>query len=191
MGRRRLQGTENATNGVVLSCSVIRINRSPASHAGGLFASVGQAARGFVITPNPQNPIDKSTKLLSSTYMKYMPTPDFGLRIGRVDELVEGEALDLGEEELLKNNKRGGLKLKIKIGNASLRRLFSGAIAGVVSRAAVAPLETIRTHLMAGSCGHSSSQVFQSIMETDGWQGLFRGTLVNVIRVAPSKAIEV
>ncbi|XP_021817766.1 adenine nucleotide transporter BT1, chloroplastic/mitochondrial-like [Prunus avium] len=190
MGRRRLQGTENATNGVVFSCSVIRINRSPASHAGGLFASVGQVARGFVITPNPQNPIDKSTKLLSSTYMKYMPTPDFGLRIGRVDELVEGEALELGEEELLKNNKRGGLKLKIKIGNASLRRLFSGAIAGVVSRTAVAPLETIRTHLMAGSCGHSSSQVFQSIMETDGWQGLFRGTLVNVIRVAPNKAIE-
>ncbi|PKI77678.1 hypothetical protein CRG98_001908 [Punica granatum] len=27
-------------------------------------------------------------------------------------------------------------------------------------------------------------------MKTDGWKGLFRGNLVNVIRVAPSKAIE-
>jgi solute carrier family 25 (mitochondrial phosphate transporter), member 23/24/25/41 len=35
------------------------------------------------------------------------------------------------------------------------------------------------------------TEVFQSIMNTEGWTGLFRGNLVNVIRVAPSKAIEV
>nr|GFA47003.1 adenine nucleotide transporter BT1, chloroplastic/mitochondrial-like [Tanacetum cinerariifolium] len=61
---------------------------------------------------------------------------------------------------------------------------------GAVSRTFVAPLETIRTHLMVGSCGQSSKEVFQDIMKTDGWTGLFRGNLVNVIRVAPSKAIE-
>ncbi|CAN1169230.1 Adenine nucleotide transporter BT1, chloroplastic/mitochondrial [Linum perenne] len=61
---------------------------------------------------------------------------------------------------------------------------------GAVSRTAVAPLETIRTHLMVGSSGHTSSEVFQNIMQHDGWTGLFRGNLVNVIRVAPSKAIE-
>ena len=55
----------------------------------------------------------------------------------------------------------------------------------------MAPLETIRTHLMMGSSGHSTTEVFQDIMKTDGWKGLFRGNLVNVIRVAPSKAIEV
>ncbi|KAM2407206.1 hypothetical protein ACFX1X_026421 [Malus domestica] len=201
MDRRRLQATENTNDDVVFSCSSgIRIRRSPlnsTSQSGGLFASVGQVAGGFGITPSPQNSINQTTKLLSSTYMTYMPTPDFGLRISRVDELVEAEALfEVGEaEELLKVNKikgnGGGLRLKIKVGNASLRRLVSGAVAGVVSRMAVAPLETIRTHLMVGGSGHSSaSHVFQSIMETDGWQGLFRGTLVNVIRVAPNKAIE-
>ncbi|KAJ0515390.1 putative mitochondrial carrier protein [Helianthus annuus] len=86
--------------------------------------------------------------------------------------------------------KKSGLKLKIKIGNPSLRRLISGAIAGAVSRTCVAPLETIRTHLMVGSAGHSTTEVFQDIMHTEGWTGLFRGNLVNVIRVAPSKAIE-
>ncbi|EPS57662.1 brittle 1 protein-like protein, partial [Genlisea aurea] len=83
-----------------------------------------------------------------------------------------------------------GLKLKIKISNPSLRRLISGGIAGAVSRTAVAPLETIRTHLMVGSSGNSSFEVFNNIMKFEGWTGLFRGNLVNVLRIAPSKAIE-
>jgi solute carrier family 25 phosphate transporter 23/24/25/41 len=44
---------------------------------------------------------------------------------------------------------------------------------------------------MVGSSGHSTGEVFKNIMESDGWKGLFRGNFVNVIRVAPSKAIEV
>ncbi|MCI23927.1 adenine nucleotide transporter BT1 chloroplastic/mitochondrial-like, partial [Trifolium medium] len=85
---------------------------------------------------------------------------------------------------------RNTIILEIKIRNPSIRRLCSGAIAGAISRTTVAPLETIRTHLMVGSSGHSTTEVFQDIMKTDGWKGLFRGNLVNVIRVAPSKAIE-
>ncbi|CAN0877610.1 Adenine nucleotide transporter BT1, chloroplastic/mitochondrial [Linum grandiflorum] len=95
------------------------------------------------------------------------------------------------EEEKKSRRRRGGwLKVKIKVRNPSLRRLLSGGIAGAVSRTAVAPLETIRTHLMVGSSGHTSTEVFNNIMQHDGWTGLFRGNLVNVIRVAPSKAIE-
>lgn len=117
--------------------------------------------------------------------------PESSFRIAGTAELVADEAWELGEEGVLKKKKKkGGLKLKIKIGNPSLRRLVSGAIAGAVSRTSVAPLETIRTHLMVGSCGHSTTEVFQDIMKTEGWKGLFRGNLVNVIRVAPSKAIE-
>ncbi|KAI3508980.1 hypothetical protein L1887_24003 [Cichorium endivia] len=89
-----------------------------------------------------------------------------------------------------KKKKNDGLKFKIKFGNPSLRRLINGAIAAAVSTTSVAPLETIRTHLMVGSCQHSTVEVFQDIMKTEGWKGLFRGNLVNVIRVAPSKAIE-
>jgi solute carrier family 25 (mitochondrial phosphate transporter), member 23/24/25/41 len=44
---------------------------------------------------------------------------------------------------------------------------------------------------MAGSNGDSMTEVFQSIMKSEGSTGLFCGNLVNVIRVAPSKAIEV
>ncbi|CAN6918694.1 unnamed protein product [Brassica oleracea] len=99
------------------------------------------------------------------------------------EELVNGE-------KKKKNGGGGGMKLKIKVGNPSLRRLISGAVAGAVSRTVVAPLETIRTHLMVGSGGNSSTEVFGDIMKHEGWTGLFRGNLVNVIRVAPARAVE-
>ncbi|XP_057776431.1 adenine nucleotide transporter BT1, chloroplastic/mitochondrial-like [Salvia miltiorrhiza] len=119
-----------------------------------------------------------------------------GLKLPYADLLVKYVSLpegfkNLGEEKGLgEKKKKRGLKLKIKIPNPSLRRLVSGGIAGAVSRTVVAPLETIRTHLMVGSSGHSTTEVFNNIMKTDGWKGLFRGNFVNVIRVAPSKAIE-
>lgn len=102
-----------------------------------------------------------------------------------------GETGQLEQAKQKKSNKKGRMKLRIKVGNPHLRRLISGAVAGALSRTAVAPLETIRTHLMVGSNGNSTKEVFQSIMRTEGWTGLFRGNFVNVIRVAPSKAIEV
>ncbi|XP_004288810.1 PREDICTED: adenine nucleotide transporter BT1, chloroplastic/mitochondrial-like [Fragaria vesca subsp. vesca] len=199
MDRGRLQVIEHASEEFVLFCSGIRIQWSPPENASrGLFASIGQVAMGmgFGISPNPQNlRMDSTTKLLSSTYMRYVPVPDLGFRVSGVQELVMEEVLEIEEEaEVVTMNKMKnrihGFGKKIKIANASLRRLLSGAIAGVVSRTAVAPLETIRTNLMVGSCGNSSSAVFQSIMGADGWQGLYRGNLVNVIRVAPSKGIE-
>ncbi|TVU02508.1 hypothetical protein EJB05_51993, partial [Eragrostis curvula] len=79
----------------------------------------------------------------------------------------------------------GALKkvVRVKIANPHLRRLVSGAVAGAVSRTFVAPLETIRTHLMVGSCGaETMAGVFQWIMCTEGWPGLFRGNAVNVLR---------
>ncbi|XP_044471730.1 adenine nucleotide transporter BT1, chloroplastic/mitochondrial-like [Mangifera indica] len=149
---------------------------------GGLFASVGQVEMNFGVSPNSPNSHDNNDggikSPLTDFYMKYVASKGGACIV----EVPEGETT--------MKKKKGGLKLKIKIANPSLRRLLSGAIAGAVSRTAVAPLETIRTHLMVGSSGHTTGEVFHNIMKTDGWKGLFRGNLVNVIRVAPSKAIE-
>ncbi|KFK29849.1 hypothetical protein AALP_AA7G186700 [Arabis alpina] len=153
---------------------------------GGLFASVNQSnqfgsgfgsgfASGSLSSSNNNN--NSFSAQLNDLYTKYMP--------GKEEE---------EEEEVngvrTKKKKNGGLKLKIKIANPSLRRLLSGAVAGAVSRTVVAPLETIRTHLMVGSGGNSSAEVFGDIMKHEGWTGLFRGNLVNVIRVAPARAVE-
>ncbi|KAL8136124.1 adenine nucleotide transporter BT1, chloroplastic/mitochondrial-like [Apium graveolens] len=163
--------------------------RDGSFHTGALFASIGQMGGGVGISANGSNTSESVLKLSYSN--KYMSMPESGFRTVGATELAVNEEWELGEEGMLKNKKKkGGLKFKVKIGNPSLRRLVSGAIAGAVSRTSVAPLETIRTHLMVGSCGHSSTEVFQDIMKTEGWKGLFRGNLVNVIRVAPSKAIE-
>ncbi|KAE9447348.1 hypothetical protein C3L33_20757, partial [Rhododendron williamsianum] len=111
--------------------------------------------------------------------------------VGVPEVLGAGEVKEIEDEGILMKKKKGGLRLKIKVGNPSLRRLISRATASAVSMTSVTPLETMMTHLMVGSCGHSSTEVFQDIMKNEGWTGLFRGNLVNVIRVAPSKAIEV
>ncbi|XP_047328956.1 adenine nucleotide transporter BT1, chloroplastic/mitochondrial [Impatiens glandulifera] len=162
-------------------------NKEGSFHPGGLFASVGQVGNtGFGISPNTPNPKDNSNTGLkvpyADLYVKYVNSPN-------PEECTTVSVLDEDEiQEGLKKKKVA--KFKIKVKNPSLRRLISGAIAGAFSRTAVAPLETIRTHLMVGSSGHSSTEVFHDIMKHDGWKGLFRGNFVNVIRVAPSKAIE-
>ncbi|CAA0838012.1 Adenine nucleotide transporter BT1-chloroplastic/mitochondrial [Striga hermonthica] len=139
---------------------------------GGLFASVSQMGSnengGFKLP-------------CADLLVKCVSLPEGFNSIGTTSEEEKGLA---GEK------RKNGFRIKIKISNPSLRRLISGGIAGAVSRTAVAPLETIRTHLMVGSSGHSTMEVFRDIMNTEGWPGLFRGNFVNVIRVAPSKAIE-
>lgn len=160
---------------------------------GGLFASVNQMGVDFGISPNSSNPRANGIKIpCTDLYVKYV-SPEFGYRIvgGQTEAAVVDEA-GVVEEGSAKERerKKHGLRIKFRVGNPSFRRLISGAFAGAVSRTAVAPLETIRTHLMVGSNGNSTTEVFQSIMNTEGWKGLFRGNFVNVIRVAPSKAIE-
>ncbi|KAL7164251.1 hypothetical protein ACSBR2_040208 [Camellia fascicularis] len=187
MGRRDLQVLEVKKDGFFSSSGLgLQWNLPEGSfHPGGLFASVGQVGNmGFGISPNSPNSRDNNGGFkvpYTDLYVKYVSSPE-GFRIVGVPELID-------EEGNLKK-KKGRTKLKIKIANPSLRRLISGAVAGAVSRTAVAPLETIRTHLMVGSSGNTTTEVFHNIMKTDGWKGLFRGNLVNVIRVAPSKAIE-
>jgi hypothetical protein len=108
-------------------------------------------------------------------------------------EHVREDAEEIAKKKGGKKQLVGGLrKVRVKIANPHLRRFVSGAIAGAVSRTFVAPLETIRTHLMVGCSGaNSMAGVFQWILQNEGWTGLFRGNTVNVLRVAPSKAIEV
>lgn len=140
----------------------------------------------------------KGTAGVASVAKAMTPVSEFGFHT-----LVPSEAefrevfglmtrVEVEEVKEKKKSKRVFFKgFKLKVGNASLRRLISGAVAGAVSRTAVAPLETIRTHLMVGTGGKNSVvDMFHTIMERDGWQGLFRGNGVNVLRVAPSKAIE-
>ncbi|XVE63506.1 hypothetical protein DITRI_Ditri07aG0025700 [Diplodiscus trichospermus] len=184
MGKRGIQLFDDKKDGFFSICdlgSVWSLEQNN-FYPGGLFASVGQVGMGYGVSPNSPNSRDNGgiKAPFSDLFVKYVPSQE-EIRVVGVSE---------GESSLKKKKKTAGLKLKIKVSNPPLRRLISGAIAGAVSRTCVAPLETIRTHLMVGSSGNSTTEVFHNIMQTDGWTGLFRGNFVNVIRVAPSKAIE-
>ncbi|CAI5949573.1 unnamed protein product [Closterium sp. NIES-64] len=115
-----------------------------------------------------------------------------GALVGRVTaELAKaGVAVGLGKSEV-KAERRAERKVRL---SPAVSRLVSGAVAGGVSRTATAPLETIRTHMICGRGGlaanGSMTAVFQWVLRTEGWTGLFRGNAINVLRVAPSKAIE-
>ncbi|KAK1259768.1 hypothetical protein QJS04_geneDACA020068 [Acorus gramineus] len=192
-GRRRVDAIEGKRNSF-LNFQDIGLQWSiqeDCPPTGGLFASVGQMGVGGFGISNTPTPGDKGGKIAHpDLYVKYISTTEFwGHRLFGPPVDAISEAAKLVEEEVVKL-KKGGFKIKVKVKNHSMRRLISGGIAGAVSRTCVAPLETIRTHLMVGSNGNSSMEVFQSIMKTEGWKGLFRGNFVNVIRVAPSKAIE-
>ncbi|XP_020978355.1 adenine nucleotide transporter BT1, chloroplastic/mitochondrial [Arachis ipaensis] len=189
--------TESKTIGFFLSVSGLGSSHSEWDlNPGGLLASVGQMGMGFGApnrTPSPSSDSQGSNNGVripcTELYVKYVHSE------GKVKIVSESEELVMEEEEGVKGKKKKAgffvVKMKVKVKSPSLRRLISGAFAGAISRTCVAPLETIRTHLMVGSSGHSTGEVFQNIMKTDGWKGLFRGNFVNVIRVAPSKAIEV
>ncbi|KAL4318178.1 hypothetical protein GQ457_18G003430 [Hibiscus cannabinus] len=195
MAEQRLPVLQHGNKGVVFSGSGIKIGSCfPHKRVGfkshGCFASVNQAGMGFAISPNPPIPLENTAKLhYASVQAQFVSVSEPGFQLDQVPHLVLDDELELAEETKEKE-KKGGFKLRIKVENESLRRLLSGAVAGAVSRTAVAPLETIKTHLMVGSRGNSMAEVFDKITMTEGWKGLFRGNFVNVIRVAPSKAIE-
>jgi hypothetical protein len=96
----------------------------------------------------------------------------------------------MGEREQIAQERRRKMGFKLKLGPNG-RRLLSRAIARAFSRTTVAPSETIRTHLMVGNHGHLLPEIFHWIITNEGWPRLFHGNAINVIRVAPSKAIEV
>ncbi|WOK94075.1 putative mitochondrial adenine nucleotide transporter BTL1 [Canna indica] len=66
----------------------------------------------------------------------------------------------------------------------------SGALAGAMTKAVLAPLETIRTRMVVGIGSRHVAGSFLEIIEEHGWQGLWAGNTVNMLRIIPTQAIE-
>ncbi|BBG98677.1 Mitochondrial substrate carrier family protein, partial [Prunus dulcis] len=71
-----------------------------------------------------------------------------------------------------------------------VREFLSGALAGAMTKAVLAPLETIRTRMVVGVGSRHISGSFLEVIEKQGWQGLWAGNAVNMIRIIPTQAIE-
>mmetsp|Transcript_41256 Transcript_41256/g.123173 ORF Transcript_41256/g.123173 Transcript_41256/m.123173 type:complete len:383 (-) Transcript_41256:419-1567(-) len=70
--------------------------------------------------------------------------------------------------------------------------LVAGALAGAASRTVTAPLETLRLAVMTGAleAGDLLQGAGLLMARGGGWRALFRGNAVNVMRCAPSKALD-
>jgi len=69
--------------------------------------------------------------------------------------------------------------------------LVAGAAAGAVSRTATAPLETLRLQAMTGAAGGMGVlAAAKDILVHEGWRGMYRGNLMNVIRAGPQKGLD-
>ncbi|KAG6525156.1 probable mitochondrial adenine nucleotide transporter BTL1 [Zingiber officinale] len=66
----------------------------------------------------------------------------------------------------------------------------SGALAGAMTKAVLAPLETIRTRMVVGVGSKHIAGSFLEIIEENGWRGLWAGNTVNMLRIIPTQAIE-
>ncbi|PKU63924.1 probable mitochondrial adenine nucleotide transporter BTL1 [Dendrobium catenatum] len=67
---------------------------------------------------------------------------------------------------------------------------LSGALAGAMTKAVLAPLETIRTRMIVGVGSKQIAGSFLQIIEEHGWQGLWAGNTINMVRIIPTQAIE-
>ncbi|KAH6773278.1 Mitochondrial substrate carrier family protein [Perilla frutescens var. hirtella] len=67
---------------------------------------------------------------------------------------------------------------------------LSGALAGAMTKAMLAPLETIRTRMVVGVGSKNIYGSFVQIIEKQGWQGLWAGNAINMLRIVPTQAIE-
>ncbi|KAL6585301.1 hypothetical protein OROMI_004590 [Orobanche minor] len=83
-----------------------------------------------------------------------------------------------------------GLALQDLMKTREVGEFLSGALAGAMTKAILAPLETIRTRMVVGVGSKHIRGSFFQIIEQQGWQGLWAGNAINMLRIVPTQAIE-
>ncbi|XP_028790530.1 probable mitochondrial adenine nucleotide transporter BTL1 [Neltuma alba] len=59
-----------------------------------------------------------------------------------------------------------------------------------MTKAVLAPLETIRTRMVVGVGSKNITGSFLEVIDQQGWQGLWAGNGINMLRIIPTQAIE-
>lgn len=74
---------------------------------------------------------------------------------------------------------------------SGLKLIYAGAVAGIISRSACAPLEMVSTVMMCR--GDECTSMWDELRKTwkkEGVEGLFRGNAANCLKVAPSRGTQ-
>ncbi|KAE9602843.1 hypothetical protein Lal_00050125 [Lupinus albus] len=93
------------------------------------------------------------------------------------------------EEEEKENNNNVGL---VSHGSGAInmtKHLWAGAVAAMVSRTFVAPLERLKLEYIVRGEQRNIFELIQAIATSQGLRGFWKGNFVNILRTAPFKAI--
>ncbi|XP_027090590.1 probable mitochondrial adenine nucleotide transporter BTL3 isoform X1 [Coffea arabica] len=104
------------------------------------------------------------------------------------------------EEALVEPNGVGdiedeGNKQKVQLRDSgrgavnTTKHLWAGAVAAMVSRTFVAPLERLKLEYMVRGEEKKLFELIKTIAATQGLRGFWKGNLVNILRTAPFKAV--
>ncbi|KAJ0985184.1 hypothetical protein J5N97_003540 [Dioscorea zingiberensis] len=104
-------------------------------------------------------------------------------------------------KELAVADKDGAVEFRVRLPNIGetmknvlrcreVGEFISGALAGAMTKAVLAPLETIRTRMVVGVGSKHIAGSFVEVVEQQGWQGLWAGNTINMLRIIPTQAIE-
>lgn len=131
---------------------------------------------------------------------------DLGLESQKKKDLWVGEddceVVMMGVPKVLEAaDKNGAMEFRVRLPNVgeamknALRcrevgEFISGALAGAMTKAVLAPLETIRTRMVVGVGSKHIVGSFVEVVEQQGWQGLWAGNTINMLRIIPTQAIE-
>ncbi|KAK1287747.1 hypothetical protein QJS10_CPB19g01573 [Acorus calamus] len=84
-----------------------------------------------------------------------------------------------------------GKDVKVRRGRVmnTTKHLWSGAVAAMVSRTFVAPLERLKLEYIVRGSKKNLFELIKSIAVSQGLKGFWKGNFVNILRTAPFKAI--
>ncbi|KAI3906757.1 hypothetical protein MKW92_044941 [Papaver armeniacum] len=104
-----------------------------------------------------------------------------------------GEKMMNVEEESVEKKqtqkKQNRIRLRQKGAMNTTKHLWSGAIAAMVSRTFVAPLERLKLEYILRGEKKNLFELIKTIAASQGLKGFWKGNFVNILRTAPFKAI--
>lgn len=103
--------------------------------------------------------------------------------------IKEARAVVGGGSTAVKAGKVSKVSLRSRGAVNTTKHLWAGAVAAMVSRTCVAPLERLKLEYIVRGEKRNIFELIKKIAVTQGLKGFWKGNFVNILRTAPFKAI--
>lgn len=162
------------------------------------FSRAAKRVTGIVLSPMEVSIIFKVFSSSNEDILTKSDYEDF-ITILQTDNEKRQAVLDAwSRDELSSKDGVSELTLSERIINASIKvatKTLYGGIAGAIGATAVYPIDMVKTRMQNQRSGgpqlyKSSWDCFQTIYKFEGFKGLYRGIIPQLIGVAPEKAIK-